>query len=116
MSMGLFGAAGATMLPTVLFGSLAVWRIDVRPVGRVVFGILALPGVVFVAGGIAADKGWSAETVGRMLLFVAIYAAIIGATWPVTAPVRDGWRPTRRFAIAAVGAVGTVGAFLAVAL
>ncbi len=100
LSLGLFGAAGAVMLPTVLFGSLAVWRPRAPLAIRLVFAVLALPGVVFVSVGIVDDHGWSVVSVARIVAFLAIYAVVVAATWPTTAPVRDGWRPSRRLVVA----------------
>lgn len=92
LSMGIFGAAGAVMFPTVLFGGLAVWRRDWWPAARVVSAVAAAPLAVFTAGDIVDDFGWSLATVGRLAVFVAIYAAVIAATRPTIAPIPDGWR------------------------
>lgn len=113
LSLGLFGAAGAVMLPTVLFGSLAVWRPSAPRAIRAIFAVLALPGVAFVSVGIVDDHGWSVVSFGRIVAFLAIYAAVVAATWPTTAPVLDGWRPSRRLVVA-VGLV--IAAFVGAAL
>lgn len=86
LSGGLFGAAGAVMLPTVVFGSLAVWRTGMGRVGRWSCGLLAVPSVVAVALDVADDNGWSPETIAQLLVFAAIYATIIAATRPTVAP------------------------------
>ena len=99
LSVGLFGAAGAVMLPTVLFGSLAAWRSDHRKSVRLVFSGLALPGVIFVLAEIGRDHGWGPKAIGQILLFLCIYAVIIAATWPSAAPRPDGWRPSRRLVL-----------------
>ena len=96
LSVGLFGAAGALMFPTVLFGSLAVWRSDVPKFVRVVCGAIALPGAVFVLAGIGEDHGWGVTTIGQMVLFLLIYAVIVAATGPSAAPRANGWRPSQR--------------------
>lgn len=113
LSGGLFGAAGAVMLPTVVFGSIATWRTGLRRVVRVVIGVLALPSVVFVVMGVADDHGWSLETIAQVMVFVSIYAAVVAATWPTVAPVDEGWRPPR---LAVIIVVGTIVAFLGTAL
>ena len=89
MSGGLFGAAGAVMLPTVVFGSLAVWRTGMGRVGRWLCGLLAMPSVVFVALEVADDNGRSLETIAQLLVFAAIYAVIISATLPTVAPSEE---------------------------
>lgn len=113
LSGGLFGAAGAVMLPTVVFGSLAVWRTGMRRVVRVLLALLAVPSIVFVAIGIADDNGWSVETIAQLLVFAAIYVVVVAATWPTVAPHQEVWRPSRSTVGIVIGAV--VG-FLALAL
>ncbi len=89
LSGGLFGAAGAVMLPTVVFGSVAAWRTGLRPSVRALLCLLAVPSIVFVALGIVDDRGWSLETMIQLLVFVAMYAAIVAGTWPTAAPFDD---------------------------
>lgn len=113
LSGGLFGAAGAVMLPTVVFGSIATWRTGLRRVVRLLLGVLALPSVVFVVIGIVEDHGWTFETIAQLLVFASIYAVVVAATWPTAAPVDDGWRPSRRVVVVVVAA--TI-AFLGLAL
>jgi hypothetical protein len=113
LSLGLFGAAGAVMLPTVLFGSVAVWRRGLSPVARAIFALLAVPAVVFVSVGIVDDHGRSLVSISAIAVFLAIYAVVIAATWPTTAPVLDGWRPSRRLVVAVAVVIG---ALLAAAL
>ena len=95
LSLGIFGAAGAVMFPTVLFGGLAVWRRDWWPAARIASAAAAAPLAIITAGDIVDDFGWSAATVGRLAVFVAIYALVIAATRPTIAPVADGWRVPR---------------------
>lgn len=95
LSMGIFGAAGAVMFPTVVFGGLAVWRRDWWPAARVIAGLAALPLAVFTGSEIVDDFGWSIGTVGQLVVFVAIYCGVIAATRPTLAPVADGWRLPR---------------------
>lgn len=105
LALGLFAGAGAIMLPTVLFGSLAVWRTDARWLVRVVLAIPAVPGVGLVVRDVTHEHGWTFETIGRLLLFAGIYAAVIAATWPTVAGVRHGWRPSRRLVVIVVSSV-----------
>lgn len=113
LSAGLFGAAGAIMLPTVLFGSIAAWRRRLRRPVRALCVVLAMPSVAFVLVEISDDHGWGIASIGRMLLFLGVYGAVIAATWPTVAPVEDRWRAPRRLVVATVLVV--VG-FLGVAL
>lgn len=100
LSAGLFGAAGAMMLPTVVFGSIAVWRPQMRRPIRALVSVLAIPGVVIVLMGIADDHGWGIGALGRMVVFVGIYAIVIAATWATVARVDGGWRTPRRLVLA----------------
>ena len=86
LSVGIFGAAGSLMFPTVVSGSLARWRTKLHPAARVVLLVVAAGSAVIVAGTIVDDHGWSVATVGRLLLFVAIYSVIIAATRPTVSP------------------------------
>lgn len=113
LSLGLFGAAGSVMAPTVLFGSLALWRSDFARPYRFLFSGLAAPSVVFVSSSIVDDFGWSAATIGRLTTFVVMYLVVIVSTGPSAAPVADGWKPSRR---AVLGAGFVVAVLLALAL
>ncbi len=86
LSLGLFTAAGALMFPTVVAASLALWRSDWWRAVRTLLALAALPGVLYVSKTIADDFGWNPVTVGRIVLFLAIYAAIILSTRPTVAP------------------------------
>ena len=107
LSLGIFGAAGAVMFPTVSFGGLAAWRSDWWRGARAVSAGAAAPLVVVTAGD---DFGWSIATVGRLSLYSAIYAVVIVATRPTLAPVADGWRLPRavRWAAAALVVTATL--------
>jgi hypothetical protein len=110
LSLGIFGAAGAVMFPTVSFGGLAAWRSDWWRVARAISACAAAPLVVVTAGDVIDDFGWSIATVGRLSLYVAIYAVVIVATKPTLAPVADGWRLPRavRWAAAALVVAATL--------
>ena len=58
--------------------------------------IAALPTAVLVVSTIVDDHGWSAATFGRIVVFVAIYAAVIAGTRPTVEPVDGGWVATQR--------------------
>ena len=106
-SLGLFGAAGAVMFPTVLLGSLAMWRSGMRRTVRVVLVAVAVAVAAFVARGIVDDHGWSFATIGRLGLFACIYSTVIVLSEPTVAPVPDGWRPPRLAVAIACGLFAT---------
>lgn len=103
-SIGLFGAAGAVMFPTVLFGSIALWRRDAPRALRLVCVACAVPGVVFVSSEIAADFGWGVRTVAKIVVFVGIYIVVIAATRPTVSPQETRWKPARSTVVAFVAA------------
>jgi len=113
LSLGLFGAAGAVMFPTVLFGSLALWRSGFHRLVRSLLVIAALPAPIYVTSTIASDHGWSPATIGRIMVFVAIYAAVIVATRPTVEAVKAWWVASRR-AVATL--VVLLGSFVGIAL
>ena len=79
-SLPLFMAAGAVMFPTVLTASLALWRAKWKKWIRVFLATVSATFTVLVAKSeIVDDFGWSIATIGRLLLFGAIYSLIIRA-------------------------------------
>ena len=83
LSLLLFTAQGAIMLPTVVTGSLAMWRKSWPKWVRVILGLASLVIPVTVVKGIAEDFGWGIATIGRILLFVLIYGLVIAITQPL---------------------------------
>jgi hypothetical protein len=78
LSLGLFGAAGAVMFPTVLFGSLAVWRTGANRWLRVAGAALAMPMVALAILAIADDHGWGVEALGMMVLLLTDNLQVAG--------------------------------------
>jgi len=101
------------MFPTVLFGSLALWRSEFHRLVRSLLVIPAIPAPIYVASSIVSDHGWSPTTVGRIMVFAAIYAVVIVATRPTVEVVEDGWVASRR-AVATL--VVLLGSFVGIAL
>lgn len=96
ISLGIFGAAGASMLPTVLTASLGLSRTDWwRPVRRVLI-VLSLIIPIFIVRDIGSDFGWNLVTLGRIILYVLIYHTIITTARITVAPQRDSWRMNRK--------------------
>lgn len=92
LSLPIFGAAGASMLPTVLTASLGLGRTDwPRPVRRVLI-VLSLIIPFFIVRDIGSDFGWNIITAGRIILYVLIYHIIISAARITASPLRDSWR------------------------
>lgn len=89
LSLGIFGAAGLVMLPTVVSGGVAVWRPVRRWVRRLLLAVAAVAPVA-VGRDIVHDFGWSLATVGRLLVFVGIYSVVIWVVRPIVAPVSGG--------------------------
>ena len=96
LSLGIFGAAGSSMLPTVLTASLGLGRTDwPRFVRRVVI-VLSVIIPIFLVRDIGSDFGWNLVTAGRVILFVLIYHVIISVARITVAPQGDSWRMNRK--------------------
>jgi len=70
------------MAPTVVFGGLALWRVDWPRWVRGICVALALAPVIAVGGQIARDFGVSFHTVAGVTGLVAVYAALVWACRP----------------------------------
>jgi hypothetical protein len=84
LTLPLFGAAGGMMLPTVVCGSLALWRVSWPRFVR--YGLLLLGSAVpvFVSIDVLVSKLSLLRAVG-VLMFIGSYAAVVYLTGPVTA-------------------------------
>lgn len=87
LSLPLFSAAGSSMLPTVLTGSLALWRTDWWRWLRILLGISCLIIPAIIIRDFGNDFGWGISTIGRILLFMLIYATVISATRATVTPL-----------------------------
>lgn len=96
LSLGIFSAAGASMLPTVLTASLGLARTDWPRFVRRVLIVLSVIIPVFLVRDIGADFGWNPVTGGRIILFVLIYHVIISVARITAAPQGDSWRMNRK--------------------
>lgn len=99
----LFVAAGGQMMPTVVFGGLAVWRTDWPTIGRVACAPVAAVSVLFVVSGIVDDFGWSLRSLAGFAGLLALYGVIVWATRPTMRRPIHPW-PLRR--VAAVAGIG----------
>lgn len=94
-SLPIFSAAGGQMLPTVLTASLALWRKTLPKWLRVILGITSLVIPIVIVNNIGDEFGWGIVTIGRILLFVFIYSAVIAMT-KATVTKSLGGKPMRR--------------------
>lgn len=95
-SLGIFSAAGAAMLPTVLTASLGLARIDWPRYVRRLLIVLSLIIPFFLVRDIGSDFGWNPVTAGRIILYVLIYHVIISVARITVAPQGDSWRMNRK--------------------
>ncbi|NQV96618.1 MAG: hypothetical protein HQ486_02375 [Acidimicrobiaceae bacterium] len=87
LSLGIFTAAGASMLPTVLTASLGLGRTDWHRFVRRFFIVLSVIIPIFLVRDIGSDFGWNLVTAGRVILFVMIYHVIISVARITVAPL-----------------------------
>ena len=110
LSLLLFSAQGAVMLPTVVTGSLAVWRKSWPKWARVTLGMASFVIPVMVVKDIVGDFGWSISTIGRILLFALIYGVVVAITQPTAAKFPGGKPMSRKkkiyFALALLFLIG----------
>lgn len=99
-SLGIFSAAGAAMLPTVLTASLGLARIDWPRFVRRLLIVLSLIIPFFLVRDIGSDFGWNPVTAGRIILYVLIYHVIISVARITAAPQGDSWRMNRKVRVA----------------
>jgi len=116
LGLVIFGGAGSIMLPTVLFGALAVWRTDWARLARVLAGLVALPTTVLIGASLIGDLGWGFRGLAGMAGFFAIYGVVIVALGSTVAPYADGWRMSRRVRLAVIVVVALGGLLAAVPL
>ncbi len=88
-SLPIFTAAGGIMFPAVALASIALWTNALGPRGRKVLLVLSLVIPFRVSKDIVEDFGWTFATVGRILLFIAIYTLVIISTRPTLSPYFD---------------------------
>ncbi|MEP7201364.1 MAG: hypothetical protein ABI894_02085, partial [Ilumatobacteraceae bacterium] len=76
----IFVGAGAVMLPTVVGGGLARARVDWHRAVRMVWLLVAVAPVMFVASQLVGSFGWSLHAAVGFLAMLAIYGTIIAVT------------------------------------
>jgi hypothetical protein len=102
----LFIGAGALMLPTVVGGGLALWRIDWGRVPRGLCALVGLGPVVLVGSQLVGSFGYSLRALIGFLGLLAIYGTIIVSTRFTLEPQADGWRLQRRIKVPIFVALG----------
>jgi len=85
-TLPLFTAAGAIMFPTVSLTSIALWQKKMdRKVRIVLFAIGSIIPILQIKGFIS-NFGWTIATLGRVLLFIAIYVIVAILIKPTASP------------------------------
>jgi hypothetical protein len=87
----LFAAAGGVMMPTVVGGGLAAWRVEWPRVARATCAVIASVPVVIVGRLIVRDFGWSLHSLAGVAAMVAIYSGIVWANRAAVARPRQRW-------------------------
>ena len=76
-SLPIFVEMGAIMFPTVALAGIALWSTKLSKRFRGILFALSLIGPFFISRNIISDSGWTIATLGRILLFILIYNAVI---------------------------------------
>jgi hypothetical protein len=92
----LFGAAGALMAPTVIGGSLARFRVDWRPVARMLCAVVAAAPVAFVTVDLVRTFAISMQTIVGIAGLLGVYATVIQMAGATLAPAPNPQRLSRR--------------------
>ncbi len=85
-SLPIFGAAGAIMLPTVALTSIALWQKKMDRKVRAALCVIGSVIPIIQIRGFISDFGWTIATLGRTLLFVAIYFTVVLLIKPTVSP------------------------------
>ena len=76
-SLPIFGAAGAIMFPTVALVSIALWQKKLDKKVRIALCFIGSIIPILQITDFISDFGWTIATLGRILLFIAIYGVVI---------------------------------------
>jgi len=89
-TLPLFTAAGAIMFPTVALTSIALWQKQMdRKVRIALYAIGSIIPILQIKGFIT-NFGWTIATLGRVLLFIAIYVIVVILIKPTVSPFKFG--------------------------
>lgn len=77
LTLPIFTGAGAVMFPTVVLGSIALWQKKLDKNIRIVLAMISLIMPVIGIQNLGSDFGWNFSTLGKSLLFILIYSAVI---------------------------------------
>jgi len=89
-SLPLFTAAGAIMFPTVALTSIALWQKKMDRKVRIVLYAIGLIIPILQIKGFISNFGWTIATLGRVLLFIAIYVIVVILIKPTVSPFKFG--------------------------
>jgi hypothetical protein len=85
-TLPLFTAAGAIMFPTVTLISIAVWQKKMDRKVRAALCVIGSVIPIIQIRGFISDFGWTIATLGRTLLFIAIYFTVVMLIKPTISP------------------------------
>jgi hypothetical protein len=88
-TLPLFLGAGGMMLPSVAVASIALWGGIQKKRGRIFLLALSVIVPLIISKDVIRDFGWTFATLGRILLFLLIYASVIFATSPTVSPFKS---------------------------
>jgi hypothetical protein len=94
LTLPIFTAAGAMMLPTVFGASVAGARTDWPRAARLVAALVAIPVPIIIAADLV-DNGITPGVLLGVVLMVATYTVIVRSSYAIVAPIGDGWRLPR---------------------
>lgn len=89
-SLPIFGAAGAIMFPTVALVSIALWQKKLDKKIRIALCLIGSIIPILQITDFISDFGWTIATLGRVLLFIAIYGVVIILIKPTVSPFEFG--------------------------
>ena len=99
----LFVGAGGLMMPTVVGGGLAAWRVEWPKPVRATGAMIASVPVVVVGRLIVGDFGWSFRSLAGIAAMLSIYGGIVWASRATLAQPQRGWRLRRVVLFGAIG-------------
>ena len=90
LSLPIFGGAGVIMLPTVALTSIALWQKRMDRKVRIALCVIGSIIPILQIKGFITDFGWTIATLGRALLFIAIYVIVVILIKPTVSPFKFG--------------------------
>ncbi|TRZ54292.1 MAG: hypothetical protein D4S00_09245 [Streptomycetaceae bacterium] len=85
-TLPLFTAAGSIMFPTVALSSIALWQKKMDRKVRIALCVIGSIIPILQIKGFISNFGWTIATLGRVLLFIAIYVIVVILIKPTISP------------------------------